>query len=181
MNKLKKELEQIDNKKDSLPHYNINFNNDKSMLNNDTLNGINLNNLNNEFNNKEALGSYEDEANILINNENYNSNEKNYTNNKNEEELINHKNKIKNLINNPNNIIMERIDFYKSRCINIIGPKTFTKAYECIKNEKQNKNKISDFNLKEKLTSILGKTNIGFWQIINQVIMLEDLLNLNKS
>ena len=181
MNKLKKELEHIDNKKDSLPHYNINFNNDKSMLNNDTLNGINLNNLNNEFNKKEALGSYEDEANILINNENYNNNEKNYTNNKKEEELINHKNKIKNLINNPNNIIMERIDFYKSRCINIIGRKTFTKAYECIKNEKQNKNKISDFNLKEKLTSILGKTNIGFWQIINQVIMLEDLLNLNKS
>ena len=162
MNKLKKELEQIDNKKDSLPHYNINFNNDKSMLNNDTLNGINLNNLNNEFNNNGALGLYEDENNILINNENYNSNEKNYTNNKNEEELINHKNKIENLINNPNNIIMDRIDFYKSRCINIIGKKNFTKAYECIKNDKLNKNnnKNTDFNLREKLTSILGKTNI---------------------
>ena len=183
MNKLKKELEQIDNRKDSLPHYNINFNNDKSMLNNDTLNGINLNNLNNEFNNNGALGLYEDETNILINNENYNSNEKNYTNNKNEEELINHKNKIENLINNPNNIIMERIEFYKSRCVNIIGKKTFVRAYECIKNDKLNKsnNKNTDFNLREKLTSILGKTNIGFWQIINQVIILEDLLNLNKS
>ena len=183
MNKLKKELEQIDNRKDSLPHYNINFNNDKSILNNDTLNGINLNNLNNEFNNNGALGLYEDETNILINNENYNSNEKNYTNNKNEEELINHKNKIENLINNPNNIIMERIEFYKSRCTNIIGKKTFIKAYECIKNDKLNKNnnKNPDYNLREKLTSILGKTNIGFWQIINQVIILEDLLNLNKS
>ena len=183
MNKLKKELEQIDNRKDSLPHYNINFNNDKSILNNDTLNGINLNNLNNEFNNNGALGLYEDETNILINNENYNSNEKNYTNNKNEEELINHKNKIENLINNPNNIIMERIEFYKSRCVNIIGKKTFVRAYECIKNDKLNKsnNKNTDFNLREKLTNILGKTNIGFWQIINQVIILEDLLNLNKS
>ena len=183
MNKLKKELEQIDNKKDSLPHYNINFNNDKSMLNNDTFNGINLNNLNNEFNTNRVAGLYEDEANILINNENYNSNEKNYTNNKNEEELINHKNKIENLINNPNNIIMDRINFYKSRCINIIGKKTFTKAYEYIKNDKQNKNKnkTTDFNLREKLTTILGKNNIGFWQIINQVIILEDLLNLNKS
>ena len=183
MNKLKKELEQIDNRKDSLPHYNINFNNDKSILNNDTLNGINLNNLNNEFNNNGALGLYEDETNILINNENYNSNEKNYTNNKNEEELINHKNKIETLINNPNTIILDRIDFYKNRCINIIGKKLYMKAYECLRIDRQNKinNKNIEYNVREKLTSILGKENIGFWQMISQILILEDLLNKNQS
>ena len=31
------------------------------------------------------------------------------------------------------------------------------------------------------LMNILGKSNIGFWQMINQVLTLEDLLNKNKS
>ena len=181
INKLKKEIEQIDNKEVSLPQYNINFNNEKSMMNNDTFNGINLNNINNELNTNGNIGLYEDDNNMLINDINLNGNE--YTNNRDEEELINHKNKIENLINNPNSLIMNRIEFYKNRCINIIGKKVFTKAYECIKNDKQNRinNKNIDYNLREKLTTILGKTNIGFWQMINQVLLLEDLLNQNKS
>ena len=179
INKLKKEIEQIDNKEFSLPQYNINFNSEKSILNNDTLNGINY-----EFNNR-TVGQYDDENNTLINNNgNYNSNENNYTNSQNEEELIDKKNKIENLINNPNNIIMERIDFYKNRCINIIGKKVYTKAYDKIKKDKQNikkNNENSDYNLREELTAILGKNNIGFWQMINQILVLEDLLNKNKS
>ena len=181
INKLKKEIEQIDNKEVSLPQYNINFNNEKSMMNNDTFNGINLNNINNELNTNGNIGLYEDDNNMLINDINLNDNE--FTNNRDEEELINHKNKIENLINNPNSLIMNRIEFYKNRCINIIGKKVFAKAYECIKNDKQNRinNNNIDYNLREKLTTILGKTNIGFWQMINQVLLLEDLLNQNKS
>ena len=179
INKLKKEIEQIDNKEFSLPQYNINFNGEKSILNNDTLNGINY-----EFNNR-TVGQYDDENNTLINNNgNNNSNENNYTNSQNEEELINHKNKIETLINDPNNIIMKRIDFYKNRCINIIGKKVFAKAYDKLKKDKQNikkNNENSDYNLREELTSILGKNNIGFWQMINQILILEDLLNKNKS
>ena len=174
INKLKKEIEQIDNKEVSLPQYNINFNNEKSMMNNDTITGINLNN--------ELMhnATYEDENNIFIN---ANSNENNYTSNKNEEEIINQKNRIEKLKNDPNDIIMERIDFYKNRCVNIIGKKIYSRAYECIKNDKLNKasNKSNDYNLREKLTSILGKNNIGFWQIINQILILENLLNKNKS
>ena len=169
INKLKKELEQLENNENALPKYNINFNNDKSMINNENLNG----NLNAEF-----TGQYEDENN-MFNNVNYN-NENVYTNNKNEEELINHKQIIENLKNDPNIVISDRIEFYKNRCINIIGKKTFTKAYECIKNDKIN-NKSVDYNLREKLTNILGKSNIGFWLIIKQALILEDLLNQNKS
>ena len=179
INKLKKEIEQIDNKEFSLPQYNINFNGEKSILNNDTLNGINY-----EFNNR-TVGQYDDENNTLINNNgNNNSNENNYTNSQNEEELINHKNKIETLINDPNNIIMKRIDFYKNICINIIGKKVYAKAYDKLKKDKQNikkNNENSDYNLREELTSILGKNNIGFWQMINQILILEDLLNKNKS
>ena len=177
INKLKKEIEQIDKREVSLPQYNINFNNDKSFINNDTLSGINLNNLNNDLINKAYVGNEEENKN-MNNNEN-----SNYRNNKNEEDLINHQHKIDNLINNPNNLIMERIDFYKNRCINIIGKKTFSRAYEFLKIDKQNKisNKKVDYNTREKLTNILGKNNIGFWQMINQVLMLEDLLNKNKN
>ena len=180
INKLKKEIEQIDNREVSLPQYNINFNNDKSFLNNDTLSGINLNNLNNDLINNAYMSNEEENKNIniIINNENIN-----YKNSKNEEELIEHKQKIENLIKNPNELIMERIDFYKNRCINIIGKKVFQRAYEFLKSDKQNKiaNKKIEYNVREKLMNILGKNNIGFWQIINQVLMLEDLLNKNKN
>lgn len=165
MNKLRKELDQIDKKEVSLPKYNINFSNEKSFLNNDMLNGINLNALNNELN---------------ANEEEDNANELNNKNNKTEEELINHKNKIETFKNNPNIMIIEKIDFYKKRCINIIGKKRFTRAYECIKSNKNNK-KNPDSNLREKLMTILGKDNIGFWQMINQVLVLEDLLNKNTN
>ena len=176
INKIKKEIEQIDNKEVSLPQYNINFNNEKSLINNDTFNGINLNNINSEFNTNGATGLCEEDNNMLIN-------DNEYSNNMDEEELINQKNKIENLLITPNNLIMNRIEFYKNRCINIIGKKLFSKAYECIKCDKQNKinNKTIDYHLRERLTSILGKTNIGFWQMINQVLLLEDLLNKNKS
>ena len=183
INKLKKEIEQIDNREVTLPQYNINFNNDKSFLNNDTLSGINLNNLNNDLINNAYMMSIEDEnKNINANNNIINENN-NYKNSKNEEELLNHKQKIENLKNNPNDLIMERIDFYKNRCINIIGKKLFQRAYDIIKTDKQNKiaNKKIDYNIREKLMNILGKSNIGFWQMINQVLTLEDLLNKNKS
>ena len=180
INKLKKEIEQIDNREVSLPQYNINFNNDKSFLNNDTLSGINLNNLNNDLINNAYMSNEEENKNIniIINNENIN-----YKNSKNEEELIEHKQKIENLIKNPNELIMERIDFYKNRCINIIGKKVFQRVYEFLKSDKQNKiaNKKIEYNVREKLMNILGKNNIGFWQMINQVLMLEDLLNKNKN
>ena len=180
INKLKKEIEQIDNREVSLPQYNINFNNDKSFLNNDTLSGINLNNLNNDLINNAYMSNEEENKNIniIINNENIN-----YKNSKNEEDLIEHKQKIENLIKNPNELIMERIDFYKNRCINIIGKKVFQRAYEFLKSDKQNKiaNKKIEYNVREKLMNILGKNNIGFWQMINQVLMLEDLLNKNKN
>ena len=113
----------------------------------------------------------------------FNINENNYRSNKKEEELINHKNKIEILLKNPNDLIIKRIDFYKNRCINIIGKKNFSRAYEVLKTDKQNKisNKKVDYSIREKLTSILGKNNIGFWQMINQILMLEELLNKNKN
>ena len=182
INKLKKEIDQIDNREVTLPQYNINFNNDKSFLNNDTLSGINLNNLNNDLINNAYMMSIEDEnKNVNMNNNNNENN--NYKNSKDEEELINHKQKIENLKNNPNDLIIERIDFYKNRCINIIGKKIFQRAYDFLKTDRLNKNanKKIDYNIREKLMNILGKNNIGFWQMINQVLILEDLLNKNKN
>ena len=79
------------------------------------------------------------------------------------------------------NIIDERISFFKTRCINSLGQKLFNKAYEYLKNvnlyNNSNKNIIEPITIREHLINLFGKNNIGFWQLIDQILILENIKN----
>ena len=79
------------------------------------------------------------------------------------------------------NIIDERISFFKTRCINSLGQKLFNKAYEYLKNvnlyNNSNKNIIEPIAIREHLINLFGKNNIGFWQLIDQILILENIKN----
>ena len=104
--------------------------------------------------------------NKAYNNENNNFNENEINNNN-----INNNN---NVINNKEKIINERINFFKTRCVNSLGQKLYNKAYDYLKSVRLNNN-MDPIIVREHLTNIFGKNNIGFWQLIEQILILEDL------
>ena len=169
--RLKKEIEQIDNKAISFNQYNINndnFYNENSVINNINGTFTNIDGSNNLTKNG-TLNQFEEDPDE--------NNEK-----ENEEEIIERKNKIEKIMNNPQNFILERINFYKNRCMNSIGKKIYLKAYEYVKSLKMSKSNNIDYNLvREQLSGILGKNNIGFWQMIEQILILEELLNKQNN
>ena len=79
------------------------------------------------------------------------------------------------ILTNKEKLINERILFFRNRCINSLGQKLFNKAYEFLKNN-QGRN-IEPIRVREHLTNIFGKNNIGFWQLIDQILILENMLN----
>ena len=92
-----------------------------------------------------------------------------------ETQLNNNKN-----IDSPNNnkslIINKRINFFKERCLKSVGSNLYNKAYEYLKNAR--KNKFTDNNqIREHLSNTFGKNNIGYWQLIDQILLLEDILD----
>lgn len=77
--------------------------------------------------------------------------------------------------------IKERIKFFRQRCESALGYKLYIKAYEYLF-----ANRGGDLSLKRDhlisknnnlILDLFGKNNIGFWQIIDQILFLEDLLN----
>lgn len=75
-------------------------------------------------------------------------------------------------------ILNERINFFKGKCVNFLGPTIFSKAYNHLRKIKQNKNvEVNNSNIRQELSDMFGKSNIGYWQLIDQIIFLEDLLN----
>ena len=112
-----------------------------------------------------------EDKNIIINgadNKAYN----NENNNFNENEINNNNNN--NVLNNKEKIINERINFFKTRCVNSLGQKLYNKAYDYLKSVRLNNN-MDPIIVREHLTNIFGKNNIGFWQLIEQILILEDL------
>ena len=115
-------------------------------------------------------------------------------NKKNEHERINIKNKSDNLYNinelnqpnknieNENNfvnekqfIINKRIKNYKDRSIKALGNNFYNKAYNYLK-KTRNDNLINNDTKREYLSDTFGKNNIGYWQLIEQILILEDIL-----
>ena len=115
-------------------------------------------------------------------------------NKKNEHERINIKNKSDNLYNinelnqpnknieNENNfvnekqfIINKRIKCYKDRSIKALGNNFYNKAYNYLK-KTRNDNLINNDTKREYLSDTFGKNNIGYWQLIEQILILEDIL-----
>ena len=158
--------------------------------------------MSNYLNNNKILVKQQSTINYNYYNEsfdNFNINIKNRIKNKklnkkNEHERINVKNKSDNLYNinelnqpnknieNENNfvnekqfIINKRIKCYKDRSIKALGNNFYNKAYNYLK-KTRNDNLINNDTKREYLSDTFGKNNIGYWQLIEQILILEDIL-----
>ena len=158
--------------------------------------------MSNYLNNNKILVKQQSTINYNYYNEsfdNFNINIKNRIKNKklskkNEHERINIKNKSDNLYNinelnqpnknieNENNfvnekqfIINKRIKCYKDRSIKALGNNFYNKAYNYLK-KTRNDNLINNDIKREYLSDTFGKNNIGYWQLIEQILILEDIL-----
>ena len=158
--------------------------------------------MSNYLNNNKILVKQQSTINYNYYNEsfdNFNINIKNRIKNKklnkkNEHERINIKNKSDNLYNinelnqpnknieNENNfvnekqfIINKRIKCYKDRSIKALGNNFYNKAYNYLK-KTRNDNLINNDTKREYLSDTFGKNNIGYWQLIEQILILEDIL-----
>ena len=93
----------------------------------------------------------------------------------------NEENKIDNDIDNSKEkIINERINYFKKKCIDSIKEEKYEKAYNyLIKIKNKNENNIDNRNIREHLIKILGKDNIAYWHLIDQIILFEQNININ--
>ena len=130
----------------------------------------NFNNIKKIMKNKKIIKNHEHER-ERINTKNksdnlYNINELNELNiNKNENIFINEKQYI----------INKRIKYFKERCIKALGNNFYSKAYIYLKKMRKN-NSINNDIKREYLSDTFGKNNIGYWQLIEQILILEDIL-----
>ena len=92
----------------------------------------------------------------------------------------NNSNKIlnKQVINDKNRILNKRIDFFKERCLKSLGENFYNKAYNYLKEARKNNFPNND-KIREYLSNNFGKNNIGYWQLIDQILLLEDILETN--
>ena len=159
-------------KQHSTNDYNYEFN--KEYLSNK------INN-NNYFNN---YIDYEDGVKKDISEDFYNSNnDLNSDNNNNldiledqqnsDEEIDENKNREK--ISDKSYIINKRINYFKERCLKSLGNNFYNKAYNYLKNDRKNNFSNKD-KIREHLTNTFGKNNIGYWQLIDQILLLEEIL-----
>ena len=90
----------------------------------------------------------------------------------------NEENKIDNDTNNTKEkIINERINYFKKKCIDSIKEEKYEKAYNyLIKIKNKNEKNIDNRNIREHLIKILGKDNIAYWHLIDQIILFEQML-----
>ena len=110
----------------------------------------------------------------------YNSNEFNNYNYL-ESRLIDNNNQINNnkpIINDKIRILYKRINYFKERCINSLGQNFYNKAYNFLRDARKNNYQNND-KIREYLSNTFGKNNIGYWQLIDQILLLEDILETN--
>ena len=72
-------------------------------------------------------------------------------------------------------IINKRINFFKERCVKSLGKNFYNKAYNFLKNDRKNNFSNKD-KIREHLSNTFGKNHIGYWQLIDQILLLEDIL-----
>ena len=81
------------------------------------------------------------------------------------------------IINSKEKILNERIDTFRNRCIESLGMKIFMDAYNYLAEIKKNKNKkVNNSDIRSNLINIFGKNNIGYWHLLEQIFILQDLL-----
>ena len=93
---------------------------------------------------------------------------------------LNESNNINKDDNSKEKILNERINFFKNKCINFLKQEKYEKAYNyLVKIKNKNENEIDNRDIREHLIIILGKDNIAYWHLIDQIILLEKMLNAN--
>ena len=93
---------------------------------------------------------------------------------------LNESNNINKADNSKEKILNERINFFKNKCINFLKQEKYEKAYNyLVKIKNKNENEIDNRDIREHLIIILGKDNIAYWHLIDQIILLEKMLNAN--
>ena len=143
--------------------------------------------LSNKINNNNYFNNYIDYEDVVkkdISEDFYNSNnDLNSDNNNNldiledqqnsDEEIDENKNREK--ISDKSYIINKRINYFKERCLKSLGNNFYNKAYNYLKNDRKNNFSNKD-KIREHLTNTFGKNNIGYWQLIDQILLLEEIL-----
>ena len=93
---------------------------------------------------------------------------------------LNESNNINKDDNSKEKILNERINLFKNKCINFLKQEKYEKAYNyLVKIKNKNENEIDNRDIREHLIIILGKDNIAYWHLIDQIILLEKMLNAN--
>ena len=93
---------------------------------------------------------------------------------------LNESNNVNNADNSKEKILNERINLFKNKCINFLKQEKYEKAYNyLVKIKNKNENDIDNRDIREHLIIILGKDNIAYWHLIDQIILLEQMLIAN--
>ena len=142
----------------------------------------------NKINNNKYFNNYidnEDGKKKDISEDLYNSNNNlnSFNNNNNLDKLEDQQNSDEEIDENINRekmgdksyIINKRINFFKERCLKSLGNNFYNKAYNYLKNDRKNNFSNKD-KIREHLTNTFGKNNIGYWQLIDQILLLEEIL-----
>ena len=83
-----------------------------------------------------------------------------------------------NLIYSKEKLLNERINYFKNKCISNLTKEKYLKAYNyLVKNKKNKNNEINNRDIRNNLIEILGKEDIGYWHLIDQILLFEDMLN----
>ena len=141
----------------------------------DTKNNISV------INKKDKNNEIKDLKEIYNNKNNNNILNKSNDNNDNNIEFKNNIDiKVNNVgMNNKEIILNERINYFKNKCKESLGEKIFFNAYNYLSGAKKSKNmEVNNREIRENLINIFGKDNIGYWQLIEQILILEDILKV---
>jgi len=162
--KLKKNNFIIDKAKIQKHQNTINYNNyNETIENNEYI--FDNNSFNKKRKNKKVIKYNSDDTNLYEE-----------INNKNKSDDIYELNKINKINNEKQFIISKRINYFKERTIKALGTNFYNKAYNYLKNSRKNNNTINNDTKREYLSNTFGKNNIGYWQLIDQILFLENIL-----
>ena len=82
------------------------------------------------------------------------------------------------ILYNKETLLNERIKYFKIKCINNLKEEKYNEAYNYLVKIKNNKRSdINNRDIRENLIKILGKDNITYWYLIDQIILFEEILN----
>ena len=84
--------------------------------------------------------------------------------------------KLNDITNEKKFIICKRINYFKEKTIKALGSNFYNKAYNYLKNARNNNGLVNNDIKREYLSNTFGKNNIGYWQLIDQILFLENIL-----